>query len=81
MAIAWCLTEIYIFDNQKVEKILNLKYLNAFVINKTIDKIRDSYRVEKVKKNYLKQWKVWKNWQNNIKIVEINCLKNYILIQ
>ena len=58
MAIAWCLTEIYIFDNQKVEKILNLKYLNAFVINKTIDKIRDSYRVEKVKKNYLKQWKV-----------------------
>lgn len=45
MAIAWCLSSVYINYPNIVEEILNKKMLSEFVHNKTIDKINDSYRV------------------------------------
>ena len=47
MAIAWCICETYIKYPKKIEDLLNKKILCEFVQNKAIDKINDSYRVDR----------------------------------
>lgn len=54
MAISWILSEIYIKYPLKIDKYINENYLNNFVLNKTISKICDSYRVSKEIKEKLK---------------------------
>ena len=56
MAIAWLLSFCYIKYPEKTEPIIESKRLNSFIQNKTISKIRDSYRVTKEKKDYLKRF-------------------------
>lgn len=58
MAIAWALSVAYIKYEDKVLDILNNKTLDSFVHNKAIQKIRESYRVDKAKKDYLKTLKI-----------------------
>ncbi len=58
MAIAWALSVAYIKYEDKALDILNNKTLDAFVHNKAIQKIRESYRVDKAKKDYLKTLKI-----------------------
>ncbi len=53
MAEAWLLCEIYIHFPAKTTNYLKDNQLNSFTQNKTISKIRDSYRVSKDEKNYL----------------------------
>lgn len=57
MALAWLISEMYIKFPKKVDKIINQKALNTFVLNKTISKICDSYRVSKTDKEMLKKRK------------------------
>lgn len=53
MATSWLLAEMYIKYPDKTEKFFKQNQLNDFTMNKTISKIRDSYRVTKEKKkNY-----------------------------
>lgn len=54
MAISWILSEIYIKYPLKIDKYINENYLNNFVLNKTISKICDSYRVSKEIKEKIK---------------------------
>ena len=54
MAIAWLLSIFYIKYPEKTIMILENKKLDIWIHNKTISKIRDSYRVTKDKKDYLK---------------------------
>lgn len=58
MAIAWALSVAYIKYEDKALDILKNKTLDAFVHNKAIQKIRESYRVDKAKKDYLKTLKI-----------------------
>lgn len=58
MAIAWFLCEAFIKYPELVDKFINNKYLNAFVLNKTISKICDSYRVSKSEKSKLKKRRI-----------------------
>lgn len=44
MALAWCFAEIAAHDRKKVEELLKSDLLNDFVHQKTIQKIRESYR-------------------------------------
>lgn len=57
MAISWTLCEMYIKHKDKTLKYLENNKLNSFVQNKTISKIRDSYRVTREEKEYLKNLK------------------------
>lgn len=54
MAIAWLLSFCYIKYPDKTIKILEEKKLSKWIQNKSISKIRDSYRVSKHEKDYLK---------------------------
>lgn len=54
MAVAWALCEAYIFYKDKVFEILKDKKLNRFTHNKTIQKICESLRVDKVDKEKIK---------------------------
>ena len=54
MAIAWLLSFCYIKYPDKTTKIIEKIQLSKWIQNKTISKIRDSYRVSKDKKDYLK---------------------------
>ena len=58
MAIAWLLAEIYLIDKDKVINLLKTKSLNKFINNKTISKIRDSYRVSDEDKQELLNWRI-----------------------
>lgn len=58
MAVAWLLSVMLIRDYEKTKPLLENKTLPRFVHNKTIDKARDSFRIEKDKKEYLKTLKV-----------------------
>lgn len=52
MALAWLICEMYIFYPDLVDVLISDKYLDKFVLNKTISKISDSYRVsDECKKN------------------------------
>jgi len=53
MAQAWLLCECYVKCPSTTEMYLHKNNLNDFTQNKTISKIRESYRVDKDKKDYL----------------------------
>lgn len=53
MAQAWLICELYIYYPQETEKYLKNNKLNNFTHNKSISKIRESYRISKEKKDYL----------------------------
>ena len=57
MAIAWTLCEMYIKQKDKTLKYLENNKLNSFVINKTISKIKDSYRVTQEGKEDLNKFR------------------------
>lgn len=54
MGIAWLLCECFTKYPNKTLKYLLKSKINTFTFNKTISKIRDSYRVSKEEKEYLK---------------------------
>ncbi len=58
MALAWAFSTAFIKYGSKVTAILKSRTLNADVQNKTIQKIRDSYRVSKEAKELIKEYKV-----------------------
>lgn len=58
MAISWLICECYIKYKDKTDKYINSKHLDKFVLNKTISKIRDSYRVDIVDKENLKKRRI-----------------------
>ena len=53
MAQAWLICELYIYYPQATEKYLKNNKLNKFTHNKSISKIRESYRISKETKEYL----------------------------
>lgn len=57
MAISWFLCECFIKYPLKTDKYISGKYLERFVLNKTISKISDSFRVSKEVKEELKKRK------------------------
>jgi len=57
MAISWLLCECFIKERLKTIEFLEKNKLNSFVINKTISKCRDSYRVSKDDKEMLLKYK------------------------
>lgn len=58
MAVAWCLAEIGIKYNERAMKYLKGKNsLDNFTFNKTLQKMRESYRIDKKQKDELKQMK------------------------
>ncbi len=58
MAIAWLLCECYIKYKSNTDKYINSKYLDKFVLNKTISKICDSFRVDSKEKEMLKKRRI-----------------------
>lgn len=58
MAVAWLLSVMLIKDYDKTASFLEQKTLPRFIQNKTIDKARDSFRMDKDKKEYLKTLKI-----------------------
>ncbi len=57
MAAAWCLSEIAVDHFQAVEAILRSGMLDKFTHNKTIQKIRESYRIQPEQKAQAKALK------------------------
>ena len=53
MAQAWLICELYIYYPQETKKYLKKNKLNNFTHNKSISKIRESYRISKEVKDYL----------------------------
>jgi len=58
MAIAWLYSVILVKNYDGIIGLLESKTLPQFIQNKTIDKARDSYRIDKIKKEYLKTLKI-----------------------
>lgn len=58
MALSWLLCECYIKYPAKTDQYISKKYLNKFVLNKTISKINDSYRVSIDNKKSIKKRKI-----------------------
>jgi hypothetical protein len=58
MAVAWCLAEVFIKFNGAGRELLESGRLSKFTHNKTISKIRDSYRVPKEAKDALLELKI-----------------------
>ena len=54
MAIAWLLSVFLVKNYEDTVRIIESKTLTKFIQNKTIDKARDSFRIDKNKKEYLK---------------------------
>lgn len=50
MAVSWCLAEMAVHDGDLVEKILKSGELDSFTQNKTIQKMRESYRISPERK-------------------------------
>lgn len=57
MGIAWLLAEIYIKYKEETKMYFEKTKINNFTMNKTISKIRDSYRVTKEEKEELLKYK------------------------
>ena len=57
MGLAWLLAECFVKFPEETLELLKEKSLSSFVQNKTISKIRDSYRVSKKEKEFLKSLK------------------------
>ena len=53
MAESWLVCEIYVHYPKETTKFLKNNKLNKFTQNKSISKIRDSYRVTKEEKDFL----------------------------
>lgn len=53
MAESWLICELYIYYPQETTNFLKTNNLNKFTQNKSISKIRESYRVSKENKDYL----------------------------
>ena len=53
MAESWLVCELYVHYPQRVTEFLKRNNLNKFTQNKSISKIRDSYRVTKEEKDFL----------------------------
>ena len=58
MGLSWLLAECFVKFPEETLKLLKEKCLSSFVQNKTISKIRDSYRVSKEDKEFLKSLKM-----------------------
>ena len=58
MAISWLLSVAIINYEDKVLDIIKKKVLSKFVQNKTISKIQDSYRVNKIIKEEVKKYRI-----------------------
>ncbi|RRD53697.1 DNA alkylation repair protein [Campylobacter rectus] len=58
MAAAWCLAEVFIKFDGAGQQLLESERLSKFTHNKTISKIRDSYRVPKDVKDALLELKI-----------------------
>lgn len=58
MAIAWLLSCCYVKFKDETLKLLEKKELTLFVQNKTISKIRDSYKVSKEEKDLINKYKI-----------------------
>lgn len=59
MAISWLLSVCFIKFRLKILDLLKSKKLSTFVQNKTISKIRDSYRVSKEDKELIKKYIIY----------------------
>ncbi len=57
MAVAWAVSVCYVKFPEKTEKLLTENCLDDFTHNKSIQKIRESYRVKKEDKERLNTWK------------------------
>lgn len=58
MAVSWCLAEIGIKYNEKLMKyLLDENNLDRFTYNKTLQKMRESFRIDKNQKDILKKMK------------------------
>jgi len=55
MAVAWLISICYIKEKDLTIKYLKNNNLDDFTLRKTISKINDSYRVEKIEKEYLRK--------------------------
>ena len=58
MAIAWLLSVMLVKDYESAARLLESKTLPRFIQNKTIDKARDSFRIDDKVKIYLKTLKI-----------------------
>ena len=58
MAIAWLLSVMLIKKYEKTLPLIESKTLAPFIHNKTIDKARDSFRIDEKTKIYLKSLKI-----------------------
>ncbi len=57
MGIAWLLCEIYISYPLQTEEYFQKTKINDFTMNKTISKIKESYRIDNESKKYLDRYK------------------------
>ena len=57
MAVAWTLSICYVKYPAKTRMLLEKNTMDDFTHNKTIQKIRESYRVSREEKEELKSWK------------------------
>jgi len=57
MAVAWLVAEMFIKKREKTLQFLNEDLLNAFTINKAVQKCRDSFRVSAADKEMLLKFK------------------------
>ena len=58
MAVAWCMAEIGIqFNDKAMVYLKGENHLDKFTYNKTLQKMRESYRIESKQKEILKQMK------------------------
>lgn len=57
MIMAWLLCELFIYQREKTLNYLKDNKLNSFVINKTLSKCRDSYRINNEDKQLLLNYK------------------------
>lgn len=57
MAVAWAISVCYVKFPEKTETVLSENLLDDFTHNKSIQKIRESYRVSREEKERLKKWK------------------------
>ena len=57
MAIAWWLSDLYVYSKDRYMNIVNEKQFNGYIINLSIRKIIDSYRVSREEKECIKKLK------------------------
>lgn len=58
MALAWAYSTAFVKYEEKVTGLIKSKTLSPWVQNKTIQKIRESYRVDNKTKDKLKKYKI-----------------------